>query len=234
MSKEEQEEEQEAEQHVLSDFLRERLTALGLDYDTYGPYVLPLLTDEEHDDEEWETVLELLQASSETHCDDDEAWTDLRTSIEQQWKHHQSLTALAAQKHEAERHALYQEALKEEREQMHRDAETAAASAAAAAAAGGATPITTNATEPDAAKRALLARFAYEAPEEDEDGEDDAPVLTNRQVAEKAAQEAAAAMRGKSVQTKNEERTKTKAAKQQKVQAKEERRQRATKGERKR
>jgi hypothetical protein len=119
---------------------------------------------------------------------------------------------------------------------MQRDAETAASAVASAGTATTTTTTTTTIGTEDATKRALLARFAYEAPDEDgEDANDDAqPVLTNRQVAAQAAQDAAAEMRGKSVQTKKEERVKTAAAKQSKVQAKEERRQRATKGERKR
>lgn len=219
----------EQEDHALTEFLNQRLPQLGLDAETYAPYLLPLFTEEQQDAEEWESVLELLQASSETHSDDDQAFQDLRRDIEQAWQAHreevhkfqQEQSAMRAQELEqtlaAERHAV-QEALAEAERQKESNSSKATASG----------------DTDDVTKRALLSRFAFEKEDgDDDDAEEEAP-LTNKQVAEQAKLEAAQAMRGQSVQTKKEEQQKTAKAKLEKARLKEERRKKATKGERKR
>ncbi len=81
----------------LSAFLQVRLVELGLDYDTYGPYVLGIevgnndididndddIDNDEEAQEQVDQVCQLLQASSEseTYADDDAIWTELGRQI---------------------------------------------------------------------------------------------------------------------------------------------------------
>ena len=218
----------EDEDHALTDFLNQRLPALGLDADTYAPYLLPLLSEQQQDEEEWESVMELLQASSESHSDDNDAFQALRTDIEHAWQQHQEGMIKVKHQKDRQRHADMEQKLAEE----HR---VAAAEALAEVERKKAQSTTVAAPVDDAAKRALLSRFGYEDNEEDNaQGEDAAPVLNNRQVAEQTKQEEQQALRGQSVQTKKEEQQKTAQAKREKANLKEERRKKATKGERKR
>jgi hypothetical protein len=90
------------------------------------------------------------------------------------------------------------------------------------------------------AKRALIERFGYDVPEDDDIEDHTASgadaILTNRQVAKMAEMERAQQLRVHKggTATKKEEQQKTAQAKRNKQQIKEERRKRATKGERKR
>jgi hypothetical protein len=212
---------EDEDKHVLAPFLTSRLPQLGLDYETYGPYVLPLLTDEEVDEDEWESVVELLQASSESHGDDEQAWKDLRVQIEEAWRNHK----LALDEQEAEfkqnQATRLQEEIEREREiaveaaLMEKDRKEKPA-----------------VVEQDAARKALVARFAYDIP--DEDDADNEGVLSNKEVAAQAKLEQAQGLRQQKVTTKREEQQKTAKARVDKANAKEERRARATKGERKR
>ncbi|EJK54320.1 hypothetical protein THAOC_26064, partial [Thalassiosira oceanica] len=61
--------------HHLDRYLETALPALGLDAETYGPY----LTGSDEGDVELDDIIELFQASSESHSDDDEAWTKFQT-----------------------------------------------------------------------------------------------------------------------------------------------------------
>eukprot|EP00977_Amphora_coffeiformis_P006819 scaffold1498_cov163-Amphora_coffeaeformis.AAC.11 len=222
------------EDHVLTEFLNQRLPTVGLDAETYAPYLLPLLTEDDKDDEEWQAVMELLQASSESHSDDDQAFADLRRDIVQAWQAHTDKVAQLQQAESAQRAKELEQTLAQERQ------------AVAAALAEAEERKKAEATKPAAAavddpsKRALLSRFAYDQ-DEDEDnnnnkkGNDEAAApLTNQQIAEMAQREAQQALRGKAVQTKKEEQQKTAQAKLDKARLKEERRKKATKGERKR
>ncbi|EEC44495.1 predicted protein [Phaeodactylum tricornutum CCAP 1055/1] len=212
---------EDEDKHVLAPFLTSRLPQLGLDYETYGPYVLPLLTDEEVDEDEWESVVELLQASSESHGDDEQAWKDLRVQIEEAWRNHK----LALDEQEAEfkqnQATRLQEEIEREREiaveaaLMEKDRKEKPA-----------------VVEQDAARKALVARFAYDIP--DEDDADNEGVLSNKEVAAQAKLEQTQGLRQQKVTTKREEQQKTAKARVDKANAKEERRARATKGERKR
>lgn len=69
------------EQHYLDAYLADILPKLGLDFETYGPYVTG--TDEEDD---FDDIIELLRASSESHSDDDDSWTDFKLHIEKRRK----------------------------------------------------------------------------------------------------------------------------------------------------
>lgn len=207
--------------HALSSFLTERLAQVGLDADTYGPYVLPLLLttdDEEADADEWESVMSLLQASSETHSDDEHAWIDLRSDIEKAWADHKRKVA---QQEQAIKEANAR-SLQEEIERERKIAQEAALLE----------KIEKKQTEElDETKRALVQRYAYE---EDDDEQEEEEVVTNRQAAAEMALEKAKEARKSQVSTKVEERQKTKAAKLDKAKKLEERRKKATKGERKR
>ncbi|KAL7556411.1 hypothetical protein ACA910_017393 [Epithemia clementina (nom. ined.)] len=113
----------EDDDHALSDFLRERLPQVGLDYDTYGPYVLPLLLssspsdadDEEENKEEWDSVMELLQASSESHSDDNDVWLTLRQDIQSEWKKLLERVHQLEEQEQAQRAQKMEEVLAEER-----------------------------------------------------------------------------------------------------------------------
>lgn len=69
-------------EHPLTPFLSERFPQLGLDFETYGPYVTGALDVNEDDDDALEGIMDLLRSSSESHCDDDAVWTELRVEIE--------------------------------------------------------------------------------------------------------------------------------------------------------
>jgi hypothetical protein len=233
--------------HAMAPFLEERLPALGLDYETYGPYILPLLTTNDKDDdvdggvpssdneadEEWNTVLELLQASSSLEdgaADDIKLWLTFRSDIETAWRKRriyqrqkraaqQSRLALAAQ--EQMEHDRQLALLAKERQ------ETLEQSG--------------NNKVDDEAKRRLVEQYGYEA--SDDDDEEQQPgaaggepvVANNREVAQQLEQAKTKAMREHKVQpTKQEEQLKTKEAKKTKEMLKEERRKRAVKGERRR
>jgi hypothetical protein len=223
--------EEEEGQHTLTSFLEERLPALGLDAETYTPYLLPLLTEEDKDEEEWEAVLELLQASSETHSDDTEAWQTLRVDCQTAWRNHQ-LVVVAQQQAAADAREAQ---LQAEREQVAQDLarqQQEKAITTTKVGSGGTTVVD------EKAKQALVARYAYDMDEDATGGgtnktDDDTP-LTNKQIAAQAALEQARQLRGQAVTTKKDEQQKTAKAKQEKARLKEERRKRATKGERKR
>lgn len=68
------------EAHYLDEYLCEVLPKLGLDAETYGPYVTGYANEEESDDG-MDDLIELLRASSETHGDDDASWQTFRDEI---------------------------------------------------------------------------------------------------------------------------------------------------------
>mmetsp|Transcript_20619 Transcript_20619/g.26579 ORF Transcript_20619/g.26579 Transcript_20619/m.26579 type:complete len:236 (+) Transcript_20619:83-790(+) len=227
--------------HALSDFLRDRLPQVGLDYDTYGPYVLPLLTEEETDPEEWDSVLELLQASSESHSDDDQLWIGLRAEIQATWAQHLQKIQFHQMQEKVERAQKMADALAEEKRISAQAALEAAERPQPNAAATAANK------EADAAKRALIDRFGYEQDPDEEgggghgggdkkkknSGEDEDQVLTNQQIAAKAHHDSQQELKLHKGQTKKEEQAKTARAKMEKVRGKEDRKKRAVKGERK-
>ena len=226
--------------HALAPFLEETLPALGLDCETYGSYILPLLTDTEAeaDPEEWDSVMGLLQASSETHADDDEAWKDLRHEIQVAWQRHRDQIQQEEQRRHERREREVAEQLEREVQEIAEQVKGGKVEIAAAAAA----HTTTGADERDAAnkRRALLNRFGYEDPDQvaaqqKDDGEKP-ELVSNREAAKQLeqARQQELRMHKNKQSTKREEQQKTAEAKKNKQQIKEERRKRATKGERRR
>lgn len=231
------------EKHPLFPLLSERLPALGLDFETYGPYiqgVLPNSLLEAEVEEEWDSVFELLQASSETHSDDEKVWNELSLDIQSAWeKHLQGLARQATQEKERQEQEFQEKLEKEkkiaEEEKLALEDRKEKATAA------------NDSVEVDENKRALLARFAY-----DEDSGEigtssnasgkkkgtsfaaAAAPVSNKEVAAAAAKEQANLRKQSNTVSKKEEQQKTKVARAEKARLKEERRKRATKGERRR
>ena len=220
--------------HALSDFLRGRLPQVGLDYDTYGPYVLPLLLNDDDGgdeiEEEWDSVMELLQASSESHSDDDAVWVTLRQDIQKSWADHNETTRQREQKEQAQRAQHMEEVLAEER----RTAEKAAAEAAAAEEHKTHGDQEQQLSESDVAKRALLDRFGYEDDGEGRTGESESNSMSNQQVAAAVRNDKMKEAKSQNVQSKKDEQAKTAQSKIEKARVKEERRKRTAKGERRR
>mmetsp|Transcript_5749 Transcript_5749/g.11749 ORF Transcript_5749/g.11749 Transcript_5749/m.11749 type:complete len:96 (-) Transcript_5749:774-1061(-) len=73
------------EQHYLHSFLSQKLPELGLDAETYAPYVTG---NDGDDDDDLDELIELLRASSESHGDDDDAWKEFRDDIVRRRKEH--------------------------------------------------------------------------------------------------------------------------------------------------
>lgn len=243
--------------HPLSPFLAERLPQLGLDAETYGPYLFPLFiwdgstsdpatkggdvnnySDNDELEDEWQSVLELLRASSETHSDDETIWSEFANELKQHWQAYVETARQESRQKEQER---IERSRKEEQEQIQAALAQKHGEASLSSATTGVGTKPSSAVD-DATKKMLLSRYEYE--EEDEDDEEketqagggdanDAP-LDNRQAAAQAALARAQELRSHKTTTKKEEQEKTKQAKQHKQQLKEERRKRATKGERKR
>lgn len=68
-----------SEEHYLDSYLATILPALGLDAETYAPYVTTDNGDDE--DDEFDEIVELLKASSESHSEDDAAWESFKEEI---------------------------------------------------------------------------------------------------------------------------------------------------------
>lgn len=213
------------EDHYLAPFLQEKLPELGLDAETYGTYLLGLLplddleNEEGADEEEWDGVLELLQASSETHSEDENAWKELKQQV---LKEHEKYME-KQKKLKAEEEAKRQEEIKKPIIQLPPpEAEEANAAAKKKAAID------------DQAKKELLARYAYENDDEEIAETSEVPAIDNKATAQQANVDKARELRNQQSTTKKEEQIKTKQERVEKQKLKEERRKRATKGERKR
>lgn len=207
----------------LVEFLQRRLPELGLDEDTYGPYVLGSTTTAENNDDgdELEDIMQLLQASTDQEGLEDAVWEELTRDIHAKLKLDQDIKH---RKEEAEREDK-KAALQAKLEQAKLEQEQAKTQEN--------TRKSQTSSVDDATKQAMLARFAYEQEDDDmEDDEEDA----GRNINKLAAAQASAKEKGPvvPVATKREEQQKTKDMKANKQQAKEERRKRAVKGERKR
>jgi hypothetical protein len=218
----------------LYPFLQTRLPELGLDVDTYGPYVWGGDTDDDvvedaatsltKDPEELQGVIDLLQASSETHSDDEEVWKGLFQSIQNEIQkdiqHHEALHAQAVEEKKSKMEQQLAAAKKQQPVAQDIPKKTA------------------QQAMDEETKRRLMQQYGYEEPPSDADVDDTTPpgmgTSANRQVAAEANLEHAKALRAKKTTTKKEEQQKTKEMKNAKQVAKEERRKRAQKGERKR
>ena len=222
----------------LHKLLQERLPALGLDAEMYGPYVwgdedADSDDDDKDDDELQEVVLGVLQASSETHAEDDGVWLELIQQIHASNKLDSQLKREQREKHLQETKTKMEEDLaraKLEEQSKPKPVEAKKSSAV-----------------DDEQKRILLAKYGYDEPAEEEEGSGfggnasgaakksaSAPTTANNKDAAKVAyMEKSKELRGAQKATKAEERKKTKEQKANKAQLKEARRKRATKGERK-
>lgn len=194
----------------LCKLLEKRLLELGLDPETYGPYVVGSDADELPD------VMELLKASSESE-EDDGVWATFTDDILASLKMDEDLQ----KEKETEKIRAAQK-----KEQAIVEKNKAAIKESAAQKATG----EKSSQVDDATKTALMQRFGYEIPDEEEVG----PAVTNKQAAASASMEKTQELRSKKTVTKKEEQHKTKEQRNSKAQLKEERRKRATKGERKR
>ena len=229
------------ENQQLCEYLNETLPTLSLDPETYLPYITGCL-DTYQDDEEFDEIIALLQASSESHSDDEQVWPKLKEEI---LKRHQEYNHQVDQENkqkEDERKAIEAAKKKEEMDEAHREKERKRM----------ATLEKATQIEMDPAKKALIEQYAYDTSEiydndgkvvdqkaaakgkgKDKDAEEEP--TSNKGLAEKMNKERAQQMRsGGQSSTKKDERMKTKQAKLDKVKQKEERRKKSTKGERKR
>lgn len=249
------------EEHYLDEYLSTRLEELGLDSITYGPYLkclfpCPSLKNvtnnsdqnevfEEINEEELDGCIELLQSSSESHCDDDVVWVDLKQtvlslresflekfsaqkSIENQNLQKQKEEKLQNERIEAQKYSDLQQKQKDEKPQK---------------------------SEEELERvRLLVERFGYEEPpDEDNENEnnnndqtgDKVPSTSNatgtnsgkngpRQGDGGQTQTKIKEQEKKAVQTKQGARQITKSHKEDKLKRKEERKKRAQKGERRR
>jgi hypothetical protein len=229
------------DEHYLDSFLQERLPALGLDYETYGSYVRGLVEEDddtsamdESDNTTWDEILELLQASSETHGDDSEVWIRLKQEIQSRRMQHTLEREQREQRQKQERWA-------EEHERLAQDIALAKQKAHEEELEQQQQGMTKKSKELDDTKRLLVARYAYDESEMyDKDGNliaatgesDEAAMVSNKDAAAMASQEKLRQMKSQKTVSKKEEQQKTKQAKLDKVKLKEERRNRAQKGER--
>ncbi len=238
------------EDHHLVEYLNDKLPTLSLDPETYIPYITGCLNTiqigDEDGEEEFAEIIALLQASSESHSDDEDVWKLLSEDI--LTKHAEYIKTCQQQKElellekkeqdakrkEEEMIIIQQEAERRKLEQLEKEARR-------------------KADENDPAKRALLNAYAYDQSEkydekgnliEDDDTKKDGSgggsgggeetVVSNKAYADKVNRENANALRAAKTTSKVAERQKTKEAKKDKMKQKEERRKRAQKGERKR
>jgi hypothetical protein len=215
------EEASSCEERYLESFLSVQLPKLGLDYDTYGPYVVGVFNDESStdalDENELDQVMELLRASSDDESHSSNVWDQFKRDIIAK---HEEYTRELQKVQEKQR----QEAQLREQEQLRHDIEIAKTTQ----------PVNKkHGTEMDEQKRALVERFAYEELPEEEEEESEADILvSNKHVAHEAnatkkTKESRSAQKTKTT-TKREEQAATKQQKLLKIKAKEERRKRVT------
>jgi hypothetical protein len=227
---------------ILGALLESRLPALGLDSDTYGAYILPLLhyppttsksalilEGNNEDDEEWDEVLDLLRASSETHSDDKQSFCDLRSDIVKLWNHH-----LVQRNEKVKEHNEMK--LKELSDQLVKEAQVAQVAAELEQKDKKSNSILNK----DEATKALIERYGYAENDSDDErvakgsGNADDVILTNKEHAAQMEREKALDLRSKKTTSKKEEQKKTADVRKLKEETKEQRRKRAIKGERKR
>lgn len=230
------------EEHYLNSYLSKILPSLGLDYDTYNPYITGLfaLEDESNavgqaqdgfDEDTLDDIMQLLQSSSETHDEDEEQFIEMKKTILKLKNEHdynerrrKEGEAVTNQKLAEERAKLAILSVKEEEEAARKQ---------------------------QAAKKLLKAeqgvdvadifeRYGYD--EEDTSGgkkndESEVEVQSNREVAKQLDRDRTANVRNeasKKFQSKNIAREATNRHKADKMKKKEDRKKKAVKGERKR
>lgn len=213
--------------HYLTDFLNQRLPELGLDFETYGSYVIGLVNDDE-EDADWDGIMELLQASSETQSENNIVWVELKKEILKLQQENKD----AQVKREEE---LKQERINEEQKRLQGEIELAKQAELEGQKKEELKP------EFDEAKRSLVERYAYDESEQyDKDGNligtsnFGETAVNNKDVAMQTRQEKSKEIKSNQKSSKREEQAKTAQAKRDKMRQKEERRNRAQRGERKR
>mmetsp|Transcript_23201 Transcript_23201/g.54719 ORF Transcript_23201/g.54719 Transcript_23201/m.54719 type:complete len:208 (-) Transcript_23201:2287-2910(-) len=205
--------------HHLDRYLETALPALGLDAETYGPY----LTGSDEGDVELDDIIELFQASSESHSDDDEAWTKFKHDIIGRRREF-----LSAENERREQEAS--NIKKKKAEELQKEIDASQQNAVELEARKIALLETAKLENMPAEKAALMAKFGYE-----DDGEGSTQkVPTNKDHAVAVNLANAQKARNLNKTTKLEEQKKTKAAKQSRDEKKEQRRMKSTKHERKR
>jgi len=225
------------ENHQLRDYLIEILPTLSLDPETYLPYITGCLDTFQDDEEELDEIIGLLQASSESHSDDEEVWPKLKEDILK--RHQECKDALKQLKKEKDEERREIEAMKkkEDMEEAHKEKERKRIAELEKA----------KKNEMDPSKKALIEQYAYDMSEvydndgklkvveQNNAGKGEGEATTNKAIAEKVNKERTEQMRGgQNTSSKKDERAKTKQAKLDKVQQKEDRRKKSVKGERKR
>ena len=248
--------------HYLNDFLEQRLPAIGLDFETYGPYItggllFPNELDESSEfspeqEEELTNVLDLLLASSETHSDDVDLFhNSLRSELLERREQHRKHTIEIQGQEREQAKVIMEERRRLEIEEavMQRQEEQAGANKKGAVISEEQRQATLN----------LVQRFGYEEVSDDEDDKATGSTTTvitggsgstvsgakkkgtavaavvenpNRVDVAKIQKEKNQALKQEHHHNKKAAQEETKKAKVAREQAKEERRKRAQKGER--
>ncbi|KAL9181222.1 hypothetical protein ACHAXT_010027 [Thalassiosira profunda] len=217
-----------SEDHYLDSYLSEILPSLGLDAETYAPYVTGYANDDddEDSDDSLDELIELLRASSETHGEDEAVWKDFRREIVQRRK--DFVSGESARK---ELEALeIQEATNEQLQQEIKLAQQNALEVEERKAKELAANKVENMSHD---KIAMMAKYGYEDDDggAEDDGEPGKP-MTNKEHAAAVSMQNAKSQRSSQKQTKKEAQQETAKAKADKNAKKEERRKKAGKRER--
>ena len=186
--------------HYLDRYLEKALPALGLDAETYGPY----LTGSDEGEIELDDIIDLFQASSESHSDDEEAWTKFKHDI---IGRRQEFLSAENERREQEASDIQ----KKKAEELQKEIDASQQNAVELEARKAASLETAKLENMPAEKAALMAKFGYE-----DDGQETETqkVSTNKEHAMAVNLANAQKARNLSKTTKLEEQKKTKAAKQ--------------------
>jgi len=218
--------------HYLDGYLAAILPELGLDFDTYAPYVTGYAEDneEEDDDDALDELIALLRASSETRGEDDAAWEELKAEIARRRREHAAGESARREMQALEIQATTATNLQKEIALAQRNAVEMEARKQKELADG-------RPENMSAEKRAMLDQFGYEDDGEPEPGQgvgDSGKLTTNRDHAAAQVRQETEKKKTAGTQSKAEERKKTKQAKLDKLAKKEERRKKTAKKERQR
>ncbi|KAL7517232.1 hypothetical protein ACHAWX_002167 [Stephanocyclus meneghinianus] len=218
------------EAHYLDNYLAEVLPKLGLDVETYGPYVTGYANDDDGVDG-LNDLIELLRASSESHGDDDDSWREFREEI---LRRRQEF--LNGEDSRRERRII--ELQQEQNSSLQKEIELAQKNQLELEARKQMELESKKLENMSADRIALMAKFGYEmedgSDDEEEDNEECDKPISNREHAAQQALKSAREQRTVHKQTKKEAQMETKMAKEAQNAKKEERRKKATKGERRR
>lgn len=228
--------------HYLTSFLNTALPELGLDSDTYTPYVIGLFPSDQVDpnfanEEELDELIELLQSSSETHSDEDHVavWQQLKKDLLEKYEIyvHQTVDKIEQENEKAEL-------------ENKRKIEVAKLEAAKQEELMAAQKENQKNAVKDERTAALLDKYGYEDAEEDDNGDKESKskekegtggVVNNRDHAVQIAKQQRDKVKSdstKQVESKKAAKEATKNQKAEKIRLKEERRKKAAKGERRR